>query len=69
MQTEPELEKCKQQVTALLAKGHIQPSCSPYKSPVLFMPGGLLMRIDFRGLNEQTFKKDVHHDAYVLMSC
>ena len=57
--SQPELEECKQQVTALLAKGHIQPSCSPYGSPVLFVKkatGGLRMCIDFRGLNEQTIK-------------
>ena len=57
--SQPELEECKQQVTALLAKGHIQPSCSPYGSPVLFVKkatGGLRMCIDFRGLNEQTVK-------------
>ena len=57
--SQPELEECKQQVTALLAKGHIRPSCSPYGSPVLFVKkatGGLRMCIDFRGLNEQTIK-------------
>lgn len=57
--SQPELEECEQQVTALLAKGHIQPSCSPYGSPVLFVKkatGGLRMCIDFRGLNEQTVK-------------
>ena len=57
--SQPELEECKQQITALLAKGHIQPSCSPYGSSVLFVKkatGSLRMCIDFRGLNEQTIK-------------
>ena len=55
----PEMEECTRQVTALLAKGHIQPSCSPYGSPVLFVKkkaGDLRMCIDFRGLNDQTIK-------------
>ena len=53
------MEECKQQVIALLAKGHIRPSCSAYGSTVLFVKkatGGLLMCIDFRSLNEQTIK-------------
>ena len=57
--SQPELQECKQQMTALLAKSHIQPSCSPYGSPVLFVKkgtGGLSMYIDFRGLNEQIVK-------------
>ena len=35
--SQPELEECKRQVTALLVKGHIRQSCSPYGSPVLFV--------------------------------
>ena len=57
--SQPELQECKQQLTALLAKGHIQPSCSPYGPPVLFVKkatGGLHVCIDFRRLNEQTIK-------------
>ena len=53
----PELEECKEQVTALLSKGHKQPSCSPYGSPVLFVKkktGDLCVYIDYRGLNDLT---------------
>ena len=55
----PEWEECKKQITALLEKGHIQPSCSPYGSPVLFVrkaSGELRMCVDYRALNEQTIK-------------
>ncbi|SPC67200.1 related to reverse transcriptase [Ustilago sp. UG-2017b] len=42
-----------------LAKGFIQPSKSPVRSPVLFVPkkdGGLQLCVDYRGLNEITIK-------------
>lgn len=55
----PELEECKQQVTTLLAKGHIQPSCNPYGSPIVFVDkktGDMRMCTDFRALIDQTVK-------------
>ena len=55
----PEVQECKDQVTALLANGHIQPSCSPYGSPVLFVKNNTRdsrMCIDFRQLHDQTVK-------------
>ena len=50
------------QVKDLLAKEFIQPSSSPYGSPVLFVQkkdGGLRMCVDFRALNAIT-RKDKH---------
>jgi hypothetical protein len=49
----------KKQVAELLDLGWIEPSTSPYGSPVLFVSkkdGGLRMCIDFRALNKQTVK-------------
>jgi hypothetical protein len=51
---EQEVDK---QVADLLAKGFIEPSCSPYGSPVLFVQkrdGSLRMCIDYRQLNKYT---------------
>jgi len=54
-----EKEECESQVKDLLAKGLVQPSSSPWGSPVLFVPkpnGKLRMCCDFRLLNKQTIK-------------
>ena len=54
-----ELEECKQHLEKLLEMGHIQPSRSPYGSPVLFVrkkDGSLRMCVDYRALNDQTVK-------------
>ena len=52
-----ELEEIKRQLTDYLAKGHIEPSCSPFGAPVLFVEkkdGGLRMCVDYRALNKLT---------------
>ncbi len=54
-----EHHEVKKQVVELLDLGWIEPSTSPYGSPVLFVSkkdGGLRMCIDFRALNKQTVK-------------
>ncbi|GBG69626.1 hypothetical protein CBR_g4456 [Chara braunii] len=54
-----ELDELRQQLKELIEKGWIQPSVSPYRSPVLFVPkkgGTLRMCIDYRGLNAITVK-------------
>lgn len=54
-----ELQEVKTPVKYLLEKGFIQPSTSPYGSPVLFVPkanGKLRMCIDYRALNKITVK-------------
>ena len=55
----PEMQEVDKQVKALLAKGYIRPSSSPYGAPVIFVlkaDGTLRMCIDYRGLNKQTVK-------------
>ena len=52
-----ELAEAKKQIADLLAKGFIQPSQSPFGSPILFgqkKDGSLRMCIDYRGLNAIT---------------
>ena len=52
-----EEEEMKQQVAELLRKGWIQPSCSPYGAPIIFVKkkdGGFRMCVDYRMLNKQT---------------
>lgn len=52
-----EEQEVDRQVADLLAKGFIEPSCSPYGSPVLFVQkkdGSLRMCIDYRQLNKYT---------------
>ena len=59
-----EKHEVESQVKDLLEKGFIQPSNSPYGSPVLFVQkkdGGLRMCIDYRALNNIT-----HKDKYPL---
>ncbi|CAI7906079.1 unnamed protein product [Closterium sp. NIES-54] len=54
-----ELKELKKQLEDLLAKEFIQPSSSPYASPVLFVwkkDGSLRMCVDYRGLNKITVK-------------
>ena len=51
-----ELEESKKQLTMLLENGYIQPSDSPYGSPVLFVlktGGSLRMYVDYRWLNKK----------------
>ena len=54
-----ELEESKKQLTMLLENGYIQPSDSPYGSPVLFVlkkGGSLRMCVDYRWLNKKTVR-------------
>ncbi|KAJ9511484.1 hypothetical protein QJQ45_029848 [Haematococcus lacustris] len=57
--SKPEHDELKQQIQDLLAKGMIEPSSSPYASPVLFgqkKSGELRMCIDYRQLNKITLR-------------
>ena len=54
-----ELVELKKQLDAMLAKGLIQPSASPWRSPVLFVDkkdGGNRLCTDYRKLNDVTIK-------------
>ena len=54
-----EQDELEEQIKDLLAQGFIQPSCSPYGAPVLFVPkkdGRWRMCVDYRALNKQTIK-------------
>ena len=54
-----EHDELEEQIKDLLAQGFICPSCSPYRTPVLFVPkkdGRWRMCIDYRALNKQTIK-------------
>ena len=54
------LEELKRQLTELLDRGHIRPSCSPFGAPVLFVAKKdteeLRMCVDYRALNNITVK-------------
>jgi hypothetical protein len=55
----PEYDEMQRQINQMLENGEIQPSVSPYGSPVLFVKkqdGSLRMCIDYRALNKQTVK-------------
>jgi len=55
--SEPELAEVRKQLDALLAKGWIRPSVSPYGHPILFArkkDGTLRMCVDYRLLNRNT---------------
>ncbi|CAI7831920.1 unnamed protein product, partial [Closterium sp. NIES-54] len=55
----PEREELRSQIDALLEKGFIRASTSPFAAPILFTPkqdGGLRMCIDYRALNRVTIK-------------
>ncbi|CAI7801806.1 unnamed protein product [Closterium sp. NIES-53] len=57
--TQPELEELRSQIDALLEKGFIRASTSPFAAPILFTPkkdGGLRMCIEYRALNRVTIK-------------
>jgi len=57
--SKPEQAECMEQIKALLEKGHIVPSSSPYGAPILFVQkkdGGLRMCVDYRALNKQTIE-------------
>jgi hypothetical protein len=52
-----ELDECRIQLTDLIARGFIEPSESPYGSPILFVRkkgGALWFCVNFRALNKQT---------------
>src|SRR5574344_1985406 len=54
-----ELEKLKEELRALLAKGYIRPSSAPWGAPVLFMDkkdGTQRLCVDYRALKEVTIK-------------
>ena len=54
-----ELDELRRQLDKLLAHGHIQPSQSPFGSPVLFVKkknGEMRMCVDYRALNNITIK-------------
>ena len=54
-----EIEEAKRQITKYTHKGWIEPSSSPYGSPILFVKnkdGELRMVIDYRALNKLAIK-------------
>eukprot|EP00877_Chromochloris_zofingiensis_P013639 jgi/Chrzof1/8529/Cz03g14150.t1 len=54
-----ELQELKKQLKDLLDRGYIQPSCSPYGAPVLFVrkkDGSMRLCVDYRALNKQTIR-------------
>ena len=60
----PGLDELKKQLQDLTEKGYIQPSVSPFRAPILFVPkkdGGILMCVDYKALNRVTV-----HNRYPL---
>jgi hypothetical protein len=58
-----ELDELKKQLKKLLKQGFVQPSASPWGSPVLFVEkkdGTKRMCIDYRTLNSMTIKNCIH---------
>ena len=56
-----ERQELENQLGELLAKGWIQPSTSPYGSPILFVhkkDGGSRMCVDYRAVNKQTVRNN-----------
>ena len=56
-----ERQELEHQLRELLAKGWIQPSTSPYGSPILFVhkkDGGSRMCVDYRAVNKQTVRNN-----------
>ena len=80
--SKPEHAEVERQITDLLRRGYIEPSCSPYGAPILFVQkkdGTLRMVIDYRALNKLTVKNryplpriddllDTCHNAKVFSS-
>ena len=57
--SKPQREEMESQVKAMLAKGWIRPSTSPFGSPILFVKkktGGMRMCVDYRAVNKLTIK-------------
>ena len=57
--SKPQREEMEAQISDLLKKGWIQPSTSPFGSPIIFVKkkdGGMRMCIDYRAVNKITIK-------------
>ena len=57
--SKPQREEMEGQIKALLSQGWIQPSSSPYGSPIIFVKkkdGGIRMCVDYRAVNKITVR-------------